>query len=108
MICSSDLIRIQFRDRSDLWAETIKKEHPSADVTVLELPDPSNDPSNVKCDEIKAVPKGLPYDDNTFDLVHQRYRSDMFPEQQLKEKIINDYIRITKPGGWIEFTVFYR
>ena len=50
--------------------------------------------------------EGLPYNDNTFDLVQQRYRSDMFPEQQFKEKVINDYIRITKPGGWIEFLVY--
>ena len=50
--------------------------------------------------------EGLPYNDNTFDLVQQRYRFDIFPEQQFKEKIINDYIRVTKPGGWIEFLVY--
>ena len=106
MTCSSD----NFRNRGDLWAETIKKEYPSADVTIFDLPDhsnvPSNDPPNIKLKEIKAVVEGLPYNDNTFDLVQQRYRSDMFPEQQFKEKVINDYIRIIKPGGWIEFSVF--
>ena len=95
-----------FRNRDDLWAETIKKEYPSADVTILDLPDPPNDPSNIKFEEFKAVLEGLPYNDNTFDLVQQRYRSDIFPEQQSKEKVINDYIRITKPGGWIEFLVY--
>ena len=62
-----------FRNRGDLWAETIKKEYPSADVTIHDLPDHSNDPSNIKFEEIKAVVEGLPYNDNTFDLVQQRY-----------------------------------
>ncbi|CAJ0626557.1 152_t:CDS:2 [Entrophospora sp. SA101] len=91
----------------DLWAAHIKKEHPSADFTILNIPDFPTDPSTATFEEAKAVLKGLPYNENTFDLVHQRLRAnDTFTEQQLKDKVINDYIRVLKPGGWIEITDF--
>ncbi|CAH1756765.1 5806_t:CDS:10 [Entrophospora sp. SA101] len=91
----------------DLWTAHIKKEHPSADVTTINIPEFPTDLSTATFDEVKAVLKGLPYNENTFDLVHQRFRSSAsFTEQQLKEQVINDYIRVLKPGGWIEFTDF--
>ncbi|CAJ0878662.1 3883_t:CDS:2 [Entrophospora sp. SA101] len=91
----------------DLWAAHIKKEHPSTDFTILNIPDFPTDTSTATFEEAKAVLKGLPYNENTFDLVHQRFRANAsFTEQQLKEKVINDYIRVLKPGGWIEITDF--
>ena len=83
----------------------LKKEYPSVDFTIINIPDFPKDPSTATFEEVKDMLKGLPYDDNTFDLVHQRYRCNSFTDQQLKDNVINDYVRVIKPGGWIEFTV---
>ncbi|CAJ0823574.1 127_t:CDS:2, partial [Entrophospora sp. SA101] len=52
----------------DLWTAHIKKEHPSADVTTINIPEFPTDLSTATFDEVKAVLKGLPYNENTFDL----------------------------------------
>ncbi|KAI1295077.1 hypothetical protein EDD11_008021 [Mortierella claussenii] len=48
------------------------------------------------------IQMGLPFKDNTFDYCHVRlvlwgYRLNCFPE------LLNELIRVTKKGGWIEF-----
>ncbi|KAF9189196.1 hypothetical protein BGZ50_000888 [Haplosporangium sp. Z 11] len=48
------------------------------------------------------IMKGLPFPDNTFDYCHVRlvlwgYRLNSFPD------LLNELIRVTKKGGWIEF-----
>ncbi|CAG8450229.1 13512_t:CDS:2 [Funneliformis mosseae] len=49
------------------------------------------------------VLNGLPFDDNTFDFVHQEtmglsWTKDNWPF------VISEYIRVTKPGGYIQFS----
>jgi len=48
---------------------------------------------------------GLPFKDSTFDYVFIRYLSFGFTEQDWKY-VINEVIRITKPGGWMEVCNF--
>jgi len=90
----------------DFWKTLINKEYPSADFKAIDIPDFPTDPSTATFDEVKAMLKGLPYNDNTFDLIQQGYRSSSFTEQQLKENVFNEYIRVLKPGGWIEILDF--
>ncbi|KAJ3377722.1 hypothetical protein HDU84_008265 [Entophlyctis sp. JEL0112] len=47
------------------------------------------------------VTKTLPYDDNTFDYVHQRALSLGIPKDKWPH-VIAELVRVTKPGGWIE------
>ncbi|KAJ3127383.1 hypothetical protein HK100_009781, partial [Physocladia obscura] len=44
---------------------------------------------------------GLPFEDNTFDYVHQRYLILGLPKHQFAVAI-RELMRVTKPGGWIE------
>ncbi|KAJ3081218.1 hypothetical protein HK100_009929, partial [Physocladia obscura] len=44
---------------------------------------------------------GLPYEDNTFDFVHQRYLVAGLQKTQFPA-VIRELMRVTKPGGWIE------
>jgi ubiquinone/menaquinone biosynthesis C-methylase UbiE len=47
------------------------------------------------------IVNGLPFDDNTFDFVHQRFLGTTFTEKEWTE-VIPELVRVTKPGGWIE------
>nr|CAG8457208.1 9943_t:CDS:2 [Entrophospora candida] len=48
---------------------------------------------------------GLPFPDDTFDFVHQKH---MFTALKIDQWpfVIDELIRITKPGGWIEFVEY--
>nr|CAG8433961.1 14556_t:CDS:10 [Entrophospora candida]CAG8504477.1 13617_t:CDS:10 [Entrophospora candida] len=90
-----------------IWAADVGQEYPSASITGVDIvPDfPKDHPSNVKFEKADVL-KGLPFEDNSFDLVHQKFGAFAFTEQQFKDKVIDEYVRITKPGGWIELMEF--
>ncbi|RHZ78345.1 hypothetical protein Glove_166g23 [Diversispora epigaea] len=46
---------------------------------------------------------GLPFPDNIFDFTHQSLIATALEESQWKDEAILELIRVTKPGGWIEF-----
>ncbi|RUS18869.1 S-adenosyl-L-methionine-dependent methyltransferase [Endogone sp. FLAS-F59071] len=45
--------------------------------------------------------KVLPFPDNTFDYVYQRFLTLSFTRKEW-ENVFNELVRVTKPGGWIE------
>ncbi|RIA97153.1 S-adenosyl-L-methionine-dependent methyltransferase [Glomus cerebriforme] len=45
--------------------------------------------------------EGLPFPDDTFDFVHQRFFTSV-NETDWQEYILPDMVRVLKPGGWIE------
>ncbi|CAG8494640.1 8735_t:CDS:2 [Ambispora leptoticha] len=47
---------------------------------------------------------GVPFEDSYFDFAHQKFMAAAFTKVQWKEKVIPELLRITKSGGWIEFT----
>src|SRR4051794_32559435 len=46
--------------------------------------------------------EGLPFQDNTFDFVFARLVGDSFSEKEWEEKVLQELIRLTKPGCWLE------
>ncbi|GBB96171.1 hypothetical protein RclHR1_00270017 [Rhizophagus clarus] len=64
-------------------------------------------PSEIKPDNVEFrqgdVLKGLPYSDNTFDYVHQGNMLSVFTFEEW-HSVIQELIRVCKPGGYIEFT----
>ncbi|RHZ85570.1 hypothetical protein Glove_64g96 [Diversispora epigaea] len=46
---------------------------------------------------------GLPFPDDTFNFIHQSGIATALEESQWKDEVISELIRVTKPGGWIEF-----
>ncbi|KAG9286989.1 hypothetical protein G9A89_001227, partial [Geosiphon pyriformis] len=63
----------------------------------------TNLPKNVQFQQANIL-EGLYWvDSNKFDLVHQRFLVLAFTPKQW-EKVINELIRVTKQGGWIELT----
>ncbi|KAF0556905.1 S-adenosyl-L-methionine-dependent methyltransferase [Gigaspora margarita] len=65
------------------------------------FPDPSETPSNVAFLQCN-VNDGIPFPDNTFDFVFQRFFSKYVTAEQW-EDVTREIVRVTKPGGWIEF-----
>ncbi|CAI2163991.1 17656_t:CDS:2 [Funneliformis geosporum] len=63
-------------------------------------------PTAIKPDNVQFVQgdvlTGLPFDDNTFDYVHQGHMLDVYTMDQW-HFIITEIIRVCKPGGYIEF-----
>ncbi|CAG8622997.1 13841_t:CDS:2, partial [Ambispora leptoticha] len=58
-------------------------------------------PVNVKFVRCNLL-DGSPFEDAYFDFTHQKFMSVSYTEEQWKEKVIPELLRITKPGGWIE------
>ncbi|CAG8449074.1 5448_t:CDS:2 [Funneliformis caledonium] len=58
-------------------------------------------PENVQF-KLGDVLEGLPFDDNTFDYVHQGHMVDVFTLDQW-HFAITEIIRVCKPGGYVEF-----
>ncbi|KAF9362239.1 hypothetical protein BGX34_006540 [Mortierella sp. NVP85] len=59
-------------------------------------------PRNCRFQVVNAV-QGLPFEDNTFDFVYQRFMIFAYPAQDWPF-IIQELVRVTKPGGIIELT----
>ena len=51
--------------------------------------------------QIADTVKGLPFEDNTFDYVFQRFQAACFRAHEWPI-VIRELIRVVKPGGWIE------
>ncbi|RUS33980.1 hypothetical protein BC938DRAFT_483029 [Jimgerdemannia flammicorona] len=73
------------------------------DLDASVLPKPRNGdmwPPNVTF-QIANTCQKLPFPDNTFDYVFQRYLTLDLTTKQWR-KVIKELVRVTKPGGWIE------
>lgn len=85
------------------WAYEMCKEFPDAKVTGMDLEEMESKqerPANYQF-VIGNVLQDLPFEDNLFDFVHQRFlvaaiKSALWPH------VIHELVRVTKPGGWLE------
>jgi len=59
-------------------------------------------PSNVTFIKRNTL-DGLPFEDDTFDFVHQRFVNATYPGPKL-EFVATEMYRVCKPGGWVELT----
>ncbi|CAG8583660.1 5371_t:CDS:2, partial [Paraglomus occultum] len=48
------------------------------------------------------VLKGLPFEDNFFGLIYLRFLNRSFTKTDWQTKLLDEIMRVTKPGGWIE------
>ncbi|KAJ3138189.1 hypothetical protein HK100_012870 [Physocladia obscura] len=87
------------------WLRCVKKEFPLAEYHGTDISQALIDESREKNDGITwnfgNVLETLPYEDNTFDFVHQRFLVLGMPREKFADAL-KELIRVTKPGGWIE------
>jgi SAM-dependent methyltransferase len=84
------------------WAYDLCAEYPEAAVVGLDLVPGKGDrrPGNYR--HVKAnVLHGLPFEDGSFDYVHQRLMVTALPVGAWPE-VVRDLLRVTRPGGWVE------
>ncbi|KAJ3119389.1 hypothetical protein HK100_000335 [Physocladia obscura] len=86
------------------WLKCVKKDNPLAEYhgvdiskTLVEQVSP-DDGMFLKFGNVLET---LPYEDNTFDYVHQRLLVLGMPRDKFPDAL-RELIRVTKPGGWIE------
>lgn len=91
------------------WAMELAAEFPDANVIGVDIAPPpitDNAPSGVPAafnyTFVQANVLGaLPFADNTFDFVHQRYLILAIPAGRWP-RVVSELLRVTRPGGWIE------
>ncbi|KAF7720661.1 hypothetical protein EC973_006666 [Apophysomyces ossiformis] len=86
------------------WMREMAESYPSSHFTGVDnmIYPISNPPINCHF-RIADASKGLPFPDNTFDYVSQRDRLWRLTRLEW-DTVINEMIRVTKPGGWLEFS----
>lgn len=91
------------------WALDLAAEFPQANVIGVDVapPDVTEGTSGSHADNYTFVQGNvldrLPFADNSFDFVHQRYLILAIPADRWPH-VIAELLRVTRPGGWIELT----
>lgn len=90
------------------WAIQLAQQFPRANVISLDIEAPTERQSAImevqpeNCVFIEGnVLKGLPFQDSTFDFVHQRLLMGAIPGQMWPD-VVRELVRVTQRGGWIE------
>ncbi len=90
------------------WAIQLAQQFPRANVISLDIEAPTDHQSAImeaqpeNCVFIEGnVLKGLPFQDATFDFVHQRLLMGAIPGPAWPD-VARELARVTQPGGWIE------
>ncbi len=83
------------------WGFEVCWEHPEALVVGLDLvPGRAEHPSGYR--HVRGnVLQGLPFREESFDLVHQRYLVSGIPLAEWP-RVVAELVRVTRPGGWVE------
>ncbi|KAG9288820.1 hypothetical protein G9A89_001144 [Geosiphon pyriformis] len=87
------------------WLIEMARQYPESNFTGVDISpffETENVPENVKFFESNLL-DGLPFQDSTFDFVHQRFLTAAFTQVQWETQAVQELSRVTKPGGWIEF-----
>ncbi|GER85073.1 hypothetical protein KTAU_37090 [Thermogemmatispora aurantia] len=90
------------------WAFELAQQFPQAEVVGLDLEPTSakaiTPPANYRFVQGDAL-KGLPFEDETFDFVHQRFLWLAIPLRAWPG-LVQELARLTAPGGWVELVEF--
>ncbi|KAJ3138194.1 hypothetical protein HK100_012875 [Physocladia obscura] len=85
------------------WLKCVKRENPLAEyhgVDISRALVEGTSPDGITL-QFGNVLETLPFEDSTFDFVHQRFLVGGMPRAKFPDAI-RELVRVTKPGGWIE------
>ncbi|CAG8621256.1 32110_t:CDS:2, partial [Racocetra persica] len=86
------------------WLSEMASDYPNSTFIGIEKIHtlyPDQKPRNIRIIQTDALEK-FPFPDNTFDFVYSRLNFFAFSESQWKNHLIKEYIRVLKPGGYLE------
>ncbi|CAG8553038.1 16103_t:CDS:2, partial [Dentiscutata erythropus] len=91
------------------WSFDMATTYPSTDIVGIDIS--PHQPTHIKPSNFKFIKANvlerLPFDDNTFDFIFQRFMVSAIPEQKWPD-VINELVRVLKPGGYLELCEFSR
>ncbi|RIB25446.1 S-adenosyl-L-methionine-dependent methyltransferase [Gigaspora rosea] len=89
------------------WSFDMAISYPSTDVIGLDMtPLQTTQIKPKNFNFVKGnVLEGLPFEDNTFDFVFQRFLVGGYPKEKWPY-VINELVRVLKPGGFLEVFLF--
>ncbi|CAG8553018.1 16102_t:CDS:2 [Dentiscutata erythropus] len=89
------------------WSFDMATTYPWAEIVGLDMS--PHQPTQIKPKNftfVKAnVLEGIPFDDNTFDFIFQRYLVSAYSKEKWPY-VINELVRVLKPGGYLELCEF--
>ncbi|KAF0387509.1 S-adenosyl-L-methionine-dependent methyltransferase [Gigaspora margarita] len=91
------------------WSFDMATSYPSTNVIGLDmspLQTTQIKPKNFNFVKVNVL-EGLPFEDNTFDFVFQRFLVGGYPKEKWTY-VINELVRVLKPGGFLELCEFSR
>lgn len=87
------------------WAKEMAQTFPEAEIMGLDIVAPTADAGQAAPPNYLFVQgnilDGLPFADATFDYSHMRLMMAALPHNRWQD-VVNDMVRVTRPGGWIE------
>ncbi|CAG8536881.1 10678_t:CDS:2 [Ambispora leptoticha] len=89
---------------SGIWILDMAQRYPKSKFVGIDISPilpTENLPPNVKFIQYNVL-DGIPCEDSSFDLVHQKFLVGAYTESQWEEKVIPEIIRLARPDGWIE------
>ncbi|CAG8601615.1 8776_t:CDS:2 [Ambispora leptoticha] len=89
---------------SGIWILDMAQQYPNSmfvGIDISPILPTENLPSNVRFFQHNML-DGLPFEDSSFDFVHEKFMTTAFTETQWEEKVIPEMIRLARPDGWIE------
>ena len=86
------------------WAREMSDEFPRAQITGIdiEMPPAATETGPTNCHYVQGnILEGLPFADNSFDFVHQRFLASAIPADKWPA-LLKEVVRVTAAEGWIE------
>ncbi|CAG8699265.1 3829_t:CDS:2, partial [Dentiscutata erythropus] len=91
------------------WSFDMANTYPLINVVGLDIS--PHQPTQIKPKNFTFITANvlerLPFEDNTFDFVFQRYLASAIPKEKWPD-VINELVRVLKPGGYLELCEFSR
>ncbi|CAG8552778.1 9918_t:CDS:2, partial [Ambispora leptoticha] len=89
---------------SGIWILDMARQYPKSKFVGIDISPAlptENLPPNVEFIQYNVL-DGIPCEDSSFDLVHQKFLVAAYTETQWETKVIPELIRLARPDGWIE------
>jgi len=88
---------------SGTWSLEMAKNYPKSFFIGVDIAPifPTHNEKNLKF-TLGNILEGLPFEDNTFDLVFARLVGDSFSPKEWEETVLRELLRLTKSGSWLE------
>ncbi len=83
------------------WCQEMATTFPHAHVTGVDIVIPEQELPHNSTFLAGDILQGLPFADESFDVVHQRLLIGAIPAEKWQEAV-NELVRVTRVGGWIE------